>query len=222
MERVRTKQGDGFTLLEVLIALAIFSVVIAALYGTFFFSEKAVDAVGDSLLRLQEARSLVDTLKRELESAFYDSTLTSNNKSYTVFKIDDRDYYGKQASQVLFTSFSPLLPGLARITYIVEETDGKLTLKKKIISAFAQKDETKSVELMEEIDSFTIEAKFGDKWVKTWDTALTKKQPDEIRISLKIRTKKDTGKEKERSPERTDSDSMTISDIAKPRFRQTI
>ncbi|HET6514640.1 MAG TPA: type II secretion system protein GspJ [Thermodesulfovibrionales bacterium] len=203
----------GFTLLEVLIALAIFSVIIASLYSTFFMSHKAVDALDDSLLRLQESRTVLDVLKREIESAVYDS-----NKTYTVFKLDDRDFYGKQASRLVFTSFSPLLPGLAQITYSVEETDGRLSLKKKVISAYAKPAETKSIELMEDIESFTVEARYNDKWIKTWDSGLTKAPlPDEIRISVQINPKKGT--------ENEDSKPwgvLRISDVARPRIGKTI
>ncbi|HUO76426.1 MAG TPA: type II secretion system protein GspJ [Thermodesulfovibrionales bacterium] len=178
--------GDqGFTLLEVLVALGISAIIMTALYSAFFLSRKAVDAVDDSLLRLQESRALLDIIKREMESALYESV-----KPYTLFKLEDRDYYGKQASRVSFTSFSPLIPGLAKIGYSVEEGDGKLVLKKSIGSAFAKTGEPKSIELMEDVESFTVEARYGDKWVKTWDSAESNSMPEEIRVSVKVYTKK--------------------------------
>ena len=189
----------GFTLLEVLVAVAITSMIIAALYSTFSLSRRAVDAVDDSLIRIQESRAVLDILKREIESALY-----RKERAYTVFKLDDRDFYGKQASQLLFTSFSPLLPGLAKIQYTVEEDGGKLVLKKKISSAFGARRETKSAELVEDMESFTIEAGYGDKWVKTWDSGEAGSIPDEIRISMKVYTKKGEGP-------------LTISEIARPR-----
>lgn len=194
----------GFTLIEMLIAITITSIVIVALYSTFFLSRRAVDAVDDSLLRLQEARSVIDIIKREIESAIYD-----NSKTYTVFKLDDRDFYGRQASQLSFTSFSPLLPGLAKINYTLEENDGKLILNKKISSAFSKSDEKKSIELMEDVESFTVEARYNDKWLKTWDSALSKGKPEEIRVCVKIIIKKGT------SP-------LTVSDIARVRYLNTL
>jgi prepilin-type N-terminal cleavage/methylation domain-containing protein len=182
--RLCVDETDAFTLLEVLIAVAITSIIVAALYSAFSLSRKAVDAVDDSLLRLQECRSVLDVLKREIESSPYDPT-----KSYTVFKLDDRDFYGKQASQLVFTSFSQLRPGLAKITYAVEENEGKLTLKKKVDPAYGQAVETKSVELIENLESFTVEAGYKSKWVKTWDSAMTNTYPEEIRISLKMVSK---------------------------------
>jgi len=181
---------QGFTLLEVIVALGISVIVMTALYSTFFLSRKAVDAVDDSLLRLQESRALLDTIKREMESALYDSSKVANGKAYTLFKLEDRDFYGKETSRLSFTTFSPLVPGLAKIDYFVEEGDGKLVLKKKIGSAFTQTGEPKSVELMEDVEAFTVEARYGDNWVKTWDSAASNSMPEEIRVSVKVNTKK--------------------------------
>jgi general secretion pathway protein J len=175
---------EGFTLLEVLLALGISAIIMTTLYSAFFLSRKAVDAVDDSLLRLQESRALLDIMKREMESALYERV-----KPYTLFKLEDRDFYGKQASRVSFTSFSPLIPGLAKIDYSVEEGNGRLVLKKRIGSAFARTGEPKSIELMEDLESFTVEARYGEKWVKTWDSAESNSMPEEIRVSVRVYTK---------------------------------
>ena len=204
---------DGFTLIEVIVALAIFSIIVVALYSSFFISHKAVDAVDDSLLRLQESRAVLDTLKREIEASLYDKS-----KSYTVFKITDRDFYGRQASELIFTAFSPLRPGLSRIAYEVEEHDGKLSLRKTVSSSFAGSDEAKGIELIEEIESFTVEVKYQDKWVKTWDSTLTGSRPDEVRVSLNITAKK----KDDRIGERDRPLSFTLSDIAKPKIQKSI
>jgi general secretion pathway protein J len=195
----------GFTLLEVLIAFAITCIVLAALYSSFFISHRAVSVVDDSLIRLQECRSVVDVIKREMESSLYD-----RNKKYTLFKLEDRDFYGKEASQLTFTSFSPLLPGLAKISYVVIESDNKrLVLTKKMVSAYSPPEDTEGMDLMEDIDSFTVEVRYDDKWVKTWDGELTGRIPDEIRISVTIRPKKG-------------ENPLTVSDIARPRIGRAL
>ncbi len=195
-------ERKGFTLLEVLIAVAVTAVIIAALYSTFFLSRRAVDAVDDSLVRLQEARSMLDVMKREIESSLYDPM-----KLYTLFKVDDRDFYGKQASQLVVTTFAPSLPGVSKITYAVEENNGKLTLTKKIDAAFGKAVETRSFALMEDIDSFTVETGYSDKWIKTWDSAVNKGTPEQVRISVAFRIKK------EDAP-------LIVTEIAKPRTGQ--
>ena len=198
------RESGGFTLLEVLIAFAITCIIMAALYSTFFISHKAVTSVDDSLLRLQECRSTLDVIKRELESCLYDG-----NKKYTVFKLEDRDFYGREASQLTFTSFSPLLPGLSKIAYTVEENDKKLTLKKSMVSAYSQPTEKPmSVPLIEDIQSFTVEALYNGKWVKTWDGELSN-LPEQIRITVSIYPKKGAAP-------------LTLSDIARPRVGKAL
>ena len=191
---------SGFTLLEVLIAITIFSIVIAALYSSFFLSQNAVYALDESLLTLQESRGIIDRMKREIETAFY-----SNDKTYSSFLIEDRDFYGKQTSRISFTAFSPLKPGLSKISYTVEEEGEKLILKKKIESAYYQDEDKKSIDLMEDMESFTVEAKYDDNWVRTWDSELAKKIPDEVRITVLVKI---GDKQKQ----------ISISDIARPKI----
>ncbi len=194
----------GFTLIEVLVAIAITSIILMALYSTFFMSQKAVGTVGNSLLQLQEARGVLDILKREIEASYF-----SGSMKYTIFKIDDRDFYGMQASGITFTAYSPLMPGLARISYKVREDEGALSLKKKVSSAYAQDGNAADIVLIEDMDSFTVEAKYDGKWVRTWDSSLTMNFPEEVRITVAVRT----GDNKKR---------VSISDIARTRIGRKI
>jgi general secretion pathway protein J len=178
------RRHRGFTLIEILIALAITSLILGALYSAFFASYRAVDAVDDSLVRVQELRNVSDILRREIESSFYEK-----NKPYLLFKVEDRDFYGKQASRLTFTAFSGLLPGLSLITYSADEDNGKMILKKKVMSAYAQSSNAGGFELLEEIESFTVEARYKDRWVRTWDSSLAGAAPEEVRVSIRIARK---------------------------------
>lgn len=182
------------------------SAVLAALYHTFFLSHRALVAVDESLLKLQESRSFVDTLKREIESVLY-----SPDNSNSVFKMDDRDFYGRQTSRLMMTSLSPLINGMARITYSVEERDGKLVITKNIVPAFSQSSENRNVDLLEDVESFTLEGKYGDRWVKTWDSTLAKDIPEEVKISVTLFITNGEKQAKSRVP-------FSISDVARPKI----
>ncbi len=174
-----TRHGKrGFTLIEVLIAVAILSGLVFVLYSTFFVSRKAVSAVDDSLIRMQEARRALDGLKREIEASYF-----SADKPYTVFKIEDRDIYGSPASRLTFTSFSDGTPGLARAGYFAEEADGRVSLKKSLSSAYSSRD-TAQLELMEDVESFSVEARDGAEWIKSWDAADHNGAPEEVRLTV--------------------------------------
>jgi len=191
----------GFTLLEVLIAVAILSIVLTALYGTFFMSSRAMEDMDESMTKLQETRKAIDILRRELESAYY-----NEDDKKTFVKILDKDLYGKQATQLEFTAFTTIRPGLSKISYYMEEKDRKRILFKKIESSFG-KEESEGTDIIEDLDEFTIEAKYQDKWVKTWDTGITTKMPDQIKISLSVMIK---GRK------------VTLSDMARPMYGNTI
>jgi len=178
------ERSRGFTLIEVLIALAIMAMILIALYGTFTLANRALFNADQSLVRLQEARAFVDTLKREIESAFY-----SKDISYCVFKMDDRDFYGRQTSSLTVTSSSPLIKGLANINYAVEERNGILVITKSMASALSQPAENNRMDLLEDIESFTLQAKYQNALVKTWDSSLSRITPEEVKIILTIRIK---------------------------------
>ncbi len=126
----------GFTLLEVLIAVAILSIVLGAIYSTFFLSNRAMEGMDESMTKLQESRRAIDILRRELDALYYKET-----REDTFLKIVDKDNYGKQATQLDFTAFTTLMPGLSKISYYVEEKDKKQILFKKIGAAFGNRRE---------------------------------------------------------------------------------
>jgi prepilin-type N-terminal cleavage/methylation domain-containing protein len=169
----------GFTLIEILVSLAIVSIVVAALYSTFFLAHKATEIVDSSLIKLQEARTLIDAMRRELESAAFD-----RDKPYTLFELKSRNFFEKETAAITFTCFSYLMPSVTKITYAAEEKGGRLALKKEVSSAYKAADKDNGFDLMEDIDSFVIEAKYRDRWVKIWDSSLAKETPEEIKITL--------------------------------------
>lgn len=197
----KAKSNSGFTLMEVLVAVSILSVVLAAIYSTFLLSHRAIEGMDESMLKLQESRKAIDILRCELDSSYYDGKDVN-----TFLKIQDRDVYGRQASQLSFTTFSTLRPGLSKISYYIEDKDGKLNLLKKIESPYS-KEETEGVDIIEDLEGFSVEAKYNDTWVKTWDTDVNKDRPEEIRIGLTMLLK---GKK------------VTLSDVSRPRTGRAI
>jgi general secretion pathway protein J len=191
------RENKGFTLLEVLLALLLLTIVLGAIYSTFFLAQKAVTGIDESLLKLQECRALLDTLSREIDAAVY-----TTGKKKSLLKIEDRDIYGRQTSRLTFTTLSPLRPGLSLITYHIEEHDNVLVLYKRMANPYKEtpepeasdsrtneSDPNKPVDMIEGLESFTVEAKEGTNWVKTWDTEETKRLPAELRVTLVFKVK---------------------------------
>lgn len=192
----------GFTLIEVLVAFAILSIILAALYSTFFISHKAIDGLDESLVKLQECRMSIDTMRKDIDSILYDPM----NKN-SLFKVEDKDIYGKHTSKLILTTFSPLRPGLSRIAYFVKEKDKKLVLMKEITSAYTSENAGEGFEVVEDIEAFTVEVNYKDNWTKTWDSSLTRIIPQEVKITLTTKLKNKT---------------LTLFEIAKPKIGLTL
>jgi len=197
----KNRCSHGFTLMEILVAVAILSVLLAAIYSTFFLSHKAIEGMDESMVKLQEARRALDILKRELDSTFY-----AADDQNTFLRIVDRDVYGKQATRLEFTTFSLPRPGVSRVTYFIEDKEGKLNLFKKLESPYG-KEEAEGVDIIEDMEAFGIEAKYNDTWVKTWDTSVNQDIPEEIRINLAVSIKGRT---------------VNLSDISAPKIGRKI
>lgn len=159
-ETIRLSEKRGFTLLEVLLALAIVSIILAALYSSFFMAHRAVTGEEDSLVRLHEVRTLMDMIRKEVEAAV-------PGRETDAFIIRDRDMYGNQASELSFSTHNSPLAGPGRVEYYVEEEDERLVLVKRLTPP-GKEEEGMEAEALEEVVSFTLEALQDGSWLKTW------------------------------------------------------
>ncbi len=177
---------DGFTLIEVLLSLALLTIILGVVYSSFFTVQRALERFDDVSLKYHEARTALDIMTREIESALLkDTQENATDKNKTIFIIKDRDIFGKTTSELQLTAFSFRNNNLNTISYYVEEKDGRLELVKKEAPAVLLS-KGYSIGMMEEIESFTVETLFNDKWVKTWDASQTGRLPDIVRVSIEF------------------------------------
>lgn len=177
----------GFTLLELLIALSLLAVLAAALYGTFFSLSKGRDAAAVAMEKRREIASTLDLLRRELRGALY-------HKGDTRFRfvVEDRDSFGRPASNLDFTAFTVPredrgpFSDQAEIRYRSLEQKGKLLLARDEKDLYALSDPVPYPQVSE-MEGFLVECFNGDKWVKSWDTALNGVLPKAVRITLTIK-----------------------------------
>jgi prepilin-type N-terminal cleavage/methylation domain-containing protein len=170
----------GFTLVEVLISITLLSIILGAIYTSFFTAQRAIRRFNDSTLKYHESRIALDLIRREIEGA-----LGSNKTS---FIIEDRDIFGKQASRLRLTAYSFKEAGINVISYYVQEKEGRLTLMKTTSSIIKEQDHNIEhvSEIMEGIEGFTVETLFGNKWIKTWNTDKTGFLPEVVRVTIEF------------------------------------
>src|SRR5574340_141340 len=117
---------SGFTLIEILIALVIASIVTVAAYTLLLTVKKGSLAVYEKMRQREQVYNFLSMARKEIESIYY-----ARDTDYSGLKIDEKDFYGKPASRLALTCF--FRDGLKVISYALEENkEGRLDLIKTI------------------------------------------------------------------------------------------
>lgn len=184
------KRRTGFTLIEVLISITLLTVVLGAVYSSFFLVQKAVKRFDDVSLKYQEARTVLDMMRREIEGSYIITPQSKDiTKNKTIFLTRDRDIFDKKASELYFTTSSSRDGNINLVAYTVEERDKSLTLLKMeapAVNVSTLLSKLQKVDLMENINGFYVETLYNDKWVSTWDSSQINRLPDIVRISIEF------------------------------------
>jgi general secretion pathway protein J len=199
------RSKEGFTLLEVLIALALLVILSGALYGTYFSLMRGRDMAVEKMENRRELSITLDQLRRELSASFY-----STRNKRTHFLVEDRDYFGKPASTLDFTAIaSPRSDNLrasdqVQVMYRGAEREKKLSLARQEKDLYMTT-ETLPYTQMREVEGFLVECYDDGKWVRSWDTSasLNNRLPTAVRVTLTV---KEGGK------------TVNFSTIARPRI----
>lgn len=188
MNRRDLNRSAGFTLLEVLVSLALLAVIASALYGSYFTLFKGKETTIAGMEERRAVRETLDQLRRELSSAWLRQGMPA-----TQFVVEDRDQFGKPASRLAFVTIaSPLAEGVPvsdqlAVEYAVEATAEQLVLNR---SAQDLHNSAKPLRYpqVEKIDGFLVECSpDGTKWVRSWDNAINSTMPKAVRVTLRVR-----------------------------------
>lgn len=183
----KTLAKNGFTLLELLVALALLVILSGALYSTYFALMRGRDTAVAKMDQRRELSVTIDQLRRELSAAFYNTT---NSRLH--FVVVDSDIYGKPASTLDFTSFAPprsdqqTSSDQVQLVYQVVEKDKKLLLSRQEKDIYFMVDATPYPQ-MEELAGFLVECYDGGKWVRTWDSSLNNGLPKCVKITISLK-----------------------------------
>ena len=166
----------GLTLIEVLIALGILTIILLSVYGTFFSVHSAIEASDGRMIRFREVRIFFDMIRKEVQSCYLN--LEDEN---TLFRLRDRDIFGVQASEVGFTAFVPYGKGLYYVEY---QLDTKTMNLQKKVSGIWKEEISEKFDIIEDVVEFRVEAMNSKRWTGTFDSEMTKKLPSAVRVVL--------------------------------------
>jgi general secretion pathway protein J len=185
-----TSSNKGLTLLEVLVAVVLISILSGVLYSSYFAVVRARDRAASGMEARRELGTTLDLLRREIAAAkFY-----RDDKSKILrFVVEDRDNFGKPASTLELTTTTPAFDftrkesGVSNVQYRMVEKNKQFMLTRREQDIFQTSVTAATYPQIEVLSSFMVECSTdGSKWVKTWDTALNGALPKFVRITIQI------------------------------------
>jgi general secretion pathway protein J len=184
------RSEQGFTLVEVLVAISILAILLTSVYGIFSSVSLTRERLDADSAEYHRARVLFDRLGRELRGAY--------------FQPRDLDliFAGRSAAENAFelelttTAVSPLSQtgsGIAKVHYLLvedqEADSGGLVLMRSERPVHEQIDEGTAgmMRLVPGIESLTLRFYANGQWQTAWD-GRTSGLPALVEIALQLRT----------------------------------
>lgn len=199
MRQLRRARSRGFTLIEVLISIAILAAITSLLFGAFSALKRSKDGLSRVQDRQREGRLAMARITRELQSAYLSAHIPLNQAllvQKTIFKSErgtpadrldftafanrrlDRDSHVSDQCELSY--FGSSNPDGSGTTDLVRRVDTELDLEP-----------TKGgkVEVLAtDIDLFDLQyldATTG-QWQENWDTTQTTGQPDRLPLQVRV------------------------------------
>lgn len=170
---------NGFTLIEILIALIIAAIVITSAYTLLFTVKKGTVSIYERMREKEKAFNLLSMARKEIESIYY-----FRETDHTGIKIEEKDFYGKPASRLTFTCF--FRDGIKIVSYALEEgKDNRLAIVKTISDAVKGGNPIK-LTLLKDVEGFSAKV-LDDGYDRVYDSAKLKKIPKQVKISLLLK-----------------------------------
>lgn len=174
--------NGGFTLIEVLVAVAISAVLLAALYATYFSVFKGASAAEALLEDRLRAGRLVDRFSIDIHSAFFKDGSEVNRFEGTPKGM---------GSTLSFTAFTYPAPregfpssGVTGVAYYTEDTPEGLKVFREVWNPYIG--EKAGAVVLSGVKSFDISYFNGSSWVKAWDSASENALPSAVRATITL------------------------------------
>jgi len=181
-------KAGAFTLIEIVLAVALSALLLTIVYWTYFSINRSVDAASESQEAFETGRILSELIKRDIRSA--------SPAQYPLVGKNDV-VQGSSFGQLEFvtdalSATDPLR--LRRVGYILMLSDNgdKTLVRRESTDLTDPLDDDRSdnpprvFEMSQIVTGFLVEFYNGAGWVQAWNSGLTGDMPKEIRATIDV------------------------------------
>ena len=198
----RTRQ-QGFTLIEILVAVALISTVLSMVYGTYVTTTRSAQACKTRIVLCREGRTTLEQIARHIRCSYAGSEpepaaedVEAGSDRTQVVSVEDVEYFNGNAKaqngEILhlvtasgLSDEKGLTDGLFDVVYRFNKRTGELALS--LARFVGTTDKTAKRQwwpIADRITSVDMEFFDGDKWFKRWDSSDNKGLPRAVRIEI--------------------------------------
>jgi len=188
----------GFTLLEIVISVAILVVILTIVYNTFNSSIKAFSAMENQGDAYAQARIVLNRMSEEIGSIYFSTQNPKTGLPKTGLLGEDRDEDDLPFDALHFTSLSHIRwvkdsreSELCEIGYYLEkdnETGESFLFRREDWNVDGTLEEGgRPLELAEGVDGLNFRYYDGKEWADEWDSRITGTLPKAVEIVLVMR-----------------------------------
>lgn len=157
---------DGFTLLEILLAMTLATLLLSSIYGVFSTTSSAKERIEEKSSELHIARVFANRLNRE----FLGGSLAQEED--TPFLVGGRNSQGEPFVQVLTSSSGYPRPGLRWVRYrLGDDFDERVVLWRSEWGEYEQ-EEGREERFAQGIESLEFSFFDGSSWYEEWDSSV--------------------------------------------------
>ncbi len=191
---ISDRKKKGFTLIEILVALAITSMISLILLMAFTGITRSEGALKEYSARYRQAIMAMEQISRDVRGIFYSSQIP-----FSSFTLTEKNIGGSFNSAASFSSFSlqltDVVPGgtdLISVRYrpVMDDEGESISIIREIsmnpqIPSF---EEVLEEPILSGIEGFLIEALSGgeNNGTREWDSAEKKSIPERVRITIRF------------------------------------
>ena len=181
------RKNRGFTLLEILLAIALSALLLVTVYSAYFSIARAVYTTLETQELLETGRILLEMLKRDIRGI-------SGTRFPLVSTVEEIN--GKSVTNIVFVTSTPSSTNAftwSKVGYtLTQDRQGQwVFIKKAAKNPNDNLDEIGTVfEVSRLVNSFRLSFFDGTQWVDQWDSRSTGKLPKQVRISVELSDEK--------------------------------
>jgi len=180
-------KNQGFTLVEVVLAIALSALLLVAVYSTYFSITRSINGTLGTQELLETGRILLEMLKRDIRGI-------AGSRFPLVSTVEETN--GKLVTNIAFVTSTPSPTNpfkWNKVGYtLIQDRQGQwIFIKKAAKNPSDDLDQLGAVfEISRLVSSFRLTFFDGTQWLDQWDSRSTGKLPKQVRISVELSDEK--------------------------------